>query len=138
MTGAVLAALIAVPAGFLVPAQGWSQAIEEIVVTARKKTESLQHVPLSISAFSADMIRERNIQNVYDVAKHTPNIVFDFPLFDRSAGPSYGPGRVSGNANQQGNPLQNQDRNNTNSQAFVLTPRRGTNYGVTLQWRFGQ
>ena len=73
MTGAVLAALIAVPGGLLVPAQGWSQAIEEIVVTARKKTESLQHVPLSISAFSADMIRERNIQNAYDIAKFTPN-----------------------------------------------------------------
>ncbi|MAF84775.1 MAG: hypothetical protein CL797_11840 [Chromatiales bacterium] len=47
--------------------------IEEIVVTARKKEESLQEVPLSISAFSSNQMRERGISNNYDVASFTPN-----------------------------------------------------------------
>ncbi|MCP4924622.1 MAG: TonB-dependent receptor [Gammaproteobacteria bacterium] len=47
--------------------------IEEIVVTARKKEESLQEVPLSISAFSSKQMRERGISNNYDVASFTPN-----------------------------------------------------------------
>ena len=32
--------------------------VEEIVVTARKRTETLQEIPISVSAFSADKISE--------------------------------------------------------------------------------
>jgi len=47
--------------------------LEEIVVTARKMEESLQEVPISISAFSGSQMRERGIQNNYDLAAFTPN-----------------------------------------------------------------
>lgn len=47
--------------------------VEEIVVTARKKEESLQEVPLSIAAFSGEQMRRRGISNNYDVAAFTPN-----------------------------------------------------------------
>ena len=47
--------------------------IEEITVTARKTEESLQDVPLSIAAFTAEQMRERGIFNNYDVATFTPN-----------------------------------------------------------------
>ena len=50
-----------------------AQAIEEIVVTARKKEESLQEVPISISAFSGEQMRERGISSNYEVASFTPN-----------------------------------------------------------------
>jgi iron complex outermembrane receptor protein len=46
---------------------------EEIVVTARKREESLQDVPISISAFTADQLRESGAVNNYDVALQTPN-----------------------------------------------------------------
>lgn len=46
---------------------------DEIVVTARKREERLQDVPISITAFTAEKLRERNIQNAYDLAAFTPN-----------------------------------------------------------------
>jgi len=47
--------------------------IEEIIVTARKTEESLQEVPISISAFTGEQLRERGIQDNYGVAAFTPN-----------------------------------------------------------------
>lgn len=51
-------------------------AVSEIIVTARKREERLQEVPLSITAFDADALKDRNIQSVYDVATFTPNFSF--------------------------------------------------------------
>ncbi len=48
-------------------------AREEIIVTARKREESLQEVPLSITALTSQGLRDRNIQNTYDLANATPN-----------------------------------------------------------------
>ncbi len=55
------------------PALVQAQSLEEIVVTARKKEESLQEVPISISAYSSEQMRERGISSNYDVASFTPN-----------------------------------------------------------------
>jgi outer membrane receptor protein involved in Fe transport len=52
-------------------------ALEEIVVTARKREESLQDVPLSITAFSGDTLEQRGIESIYDVARVTPNLSFN-------------------------------------------------------------
>jgi len=46
---------------------------EEIVVTARKREESLQEVPLSLTAFSAEQLQKTGATNNYDVALLTPN-----------------------------------------------------------------
>ncbi len=51
-------------------------ALEEIVVVARKREEKLQDVPISITAFTAQAIRDRNIQDSYDLAAFTPNFNF--------------------------------------------------------------
>lgn len=48
-------------------------AIEEIVVTARKRAESLQDVPLSVSVFSDQEIRSRGLTSDFDVANFTVN-----------------------------------------------------------------
>jgi len=50
----------------------YAQTIEEIVVTARKKEESLQDVPISIAAFTGEQMRQLGIRNNYDVAAFTP------------------------------------------------------------------
>lgn len=70
---ALLAPLMNITIITFFPALAQAQAIEEIVVTARKKEESLQEVPISISAFSGEQMRERGIQSNYDVASFTPN-----------------------------------------------------------------
>ncbi len=51
--------------------------IEEIVVTARKRDESIQETPLSIQAFSADAISDRGIDNIADLTKFTPGMSFN-------------------------------------------------------------
>ncbi len=46
---------------------------EEIVVTARKRTESLEDVPISITAFSADKLQAMGLGNNDDIATMTVN-----------------------------------------------------------------
>lgn len=48
-----------------------------IVVTARKIEESIQEVPISISAFSAEDISEKSIDDLEDVALLTPGLTFE-------------------------------------------------------------
>jgi iron complex outermembrane recepter protein len=51
--------------------------IEEIIVTTRKREESLQEIPLSITAFDSAALERNRIQNIEDLAKYTPGLVFD-------------------------------------------------------------
>ncbi|MCP5213693.1 MAG: TonB-dependent receptor [Pseudomonadales bacterium] len=53
-----------------------SIAIEEVVVTAQKRAESLQNVPIAITAFSGDKLREDDITNMQDIGNRTPGLVF--------------------------------------------------------------
>jgi iron complex outermembrane receptor protein len=46
----------------------------EIVVTAQKRAENVQDVPISISAFSGDTLERNNVVNVEGLAKVTPNL----------------------------------------------------------------
>ncbi len=50
--------------------------IEEVVVTAQKRAESLQDIPLAVSAFSGDQIREDGIASMEDIGSRTPGMVF--------------------------------------------------------------
>jgi outer membrane receptor protein involved in Fe transport len=56
---------------------GAFESLAEITVTARRREESLQEVPLSISAITADQIQRGGISGFGDVAKLTPGLVFD-------------------------------------------------------------
>lgn len=46
----------------------------DIVVTARKREESAQSIPLAISAFSGDAIAARGVQKIDGLATFTPNM----------------------------------------------------------------
>ena len=50
--------------------------LEEIVVTAQRRTEKLQDVPISISAFSSEQMDAQGVRNVDDIARLTPGITF--------------------------------------------------------------
>src|ERR1700676_5217302 len=43
--------------------------LEEIVVTARRREESSQSVPVAVTAFSQEELTERSVTTPYDVAK---------------------------------------------------------------------
>ena len=52
-------------------------SIEEIVVTARKRAESIQDVPLAVSAFSAADLVDAGFDDLSSVARFTPNLWFE-------------------------------------------------------------
>ena len=51
-----------------------SMEIEEIVVTAQKRTENLQDVPISIQTLGSQSIKELNLQNFKDYAAMLPSV----------------------------------------------------------------
>ncbi len=56
------------------PADEELGGIEEIVVTARRKTENQQDVPLSVSALTGDELTFNSVQDVQDIEKSVPGI----------------------------------------------------------------
>ena len=53
-----------------------SRLISEIVVTAQKREENLQDVPISITAFSADQLDARGVTGIKDLGPATPSLQF--------------------------------------------------------------
>jgi len=49
-------------------------ALEEVVVTARRREENLQQVPVSVANFSGAELEARSIQNIQDINVLTPNV----------------------------------------------------------------
>ena len=49
-------------------------AIEEILVTAQKRSESLQEVPIAISVFSSDSIDQTGVQELRELTEYIPNV----------------------------------------------------------------
>ena len=51
-----------------------SLQLEEVVVTAQKRTESLQDVPIAVTAISGDKIVQAGILNLEDLTTYVPNV----------------------------------------------------------------
>ncbi len=48
--------------------------LEEVVVTARRRSENLQTVPIAVSAFDADSLHQNQVNNLGDLQSHVPNL----------------------------------------------------------------
>lgn len=57
-------------------AEGSAGVLEEVIVTARKREESLQDTPISITAFSSSSMEEANMVDLRDIGKYTPGMSF--------------------------------------------------------------
>jgi len=68
----VAATLVAAPLGAFAQDTG----LEEIVVTAQRREQNLQEVPISVTAFSADALEKSNIRGATDYLAQTPNVSF--------------------------------------------------------------
>lgn len=68
----LLAAAIIAPI-YVVPVQA-EPMLEEVVVSARKRAESLEDSPISVKAFTEDAIRQAGIQTPQDFVNLTPNV----------------------------------------------------------------
>jgi outer membrane receptor protein involved in Fe transport len=53
-----------------------SVVLEEIIVTAQKRAESIQDVPIAVSAFSGAVLEEQRLDGAYDLQTAVPNLVF--------------------------------------------------------------
>jgi iron complex outermembrane receptor protein len=63
---AVMASVIASPVA--------AQSLEEVIVTATKRKESIQDVPLAITALSGDFVNKVNLDDVKDLVSYTPGV----------------------------------------------------------------
>ena len=53
-----------------------SAALEEIIVTAQKREQNQQEVPVSITALTAFELQSKGITTIVDLEKSTPNAQF--------------------------------------------------------------
>ena len=51
--------------------------LEEVIVTARNKAERLQDIPVAINAFSSTDIERSDMQDMRDVVRSSPGLVYD-------------------------------------------------------------
>lgn len=58
----------------VVQAQESTLALEEVIVTAQKREQTLQDVPISVSAFSTDRLEVMGIDELEDIAGKVPNL----------------------------------------------------------------
>lgn len=55
--------------------EDYVRQIEEVIVTAQKREQSLQDVPIAISAFNEDFLRDNQITDMQDLYLYTPGYV---------------------------------------------------------------
>ena len=55
-----------------------AQGIEEILVTAQKREQSLQDVPISISTFTGEFLEDSGIDTLQQLGQYTPNLSLAF------------------------------------------------------------
>ncbi len=74
-TGVSLIALMALSGP--VAAQNDDGVIEEVIVTAQKRAQSVQDVPIAMSVFDAAFTKRTNLDDVKDLVKFTPGVAGD-------------------------------------------------------------
>ena len=85
LTYAIMAALSAhAGASYAASDAGASSfAIEEVVVTATRRSESIQNVPITLQALTGETLAQINVQTLDDFVRYLPNVT----------APSNGPGQ---------------------------------------------
>ena len=70
----VYLSLLVSPISFSISSEEENQTLEEIVVTARKRQESLQDTPVAVTAFTGDELDQKGITNLVDLSGFAPNL----------------------------------------------------------------
>jgi len=77
LVAAIAASSVLAFPGLSAVAQETSLALEEVVVTARRREESLQDVPIAVTAFSADNLDNFGILNIGELAEQVPSVTLE-------------------------------------------------------------
>jgi iron complex outermembrane receptor protein len=74
--------------------------LQEVTVTAQRRAENIQNVPITIQALTGETLQQLNVQNFDDVVKYLPNVTIGGTGPGQSniymRGLSVGPGEVQG------------------------------------------
>ena len=70
-------AAVSIPTTALAAGQG-SRLIEEVMVTAQKREEDSQDIPIMISAFSGEKLDAMGVDSTADLQKITPGLTFTY------------------------------------------------------------
>ena len=54
---------------------GDQEGVTDIVVTAQRRSEKLQDVPIAISAFSSDQLRAQGVSSALEIGQFVPNLI---------------------------------------------------------------
>jgi outer membrane receptor protein involved in Fe transport len=75
-SGTLLAAAVAAAIAGNASAQDapTTGGLDEVTVMAQRREQSLQDVPIAISAFSTEQLTTRNIVDTYDLVRNVPNL----------------------------------------------------------------
>jgi outer membrane receptor protein involved in Fe transport len=68
---------------FLFPITLHAQALEEIVVTAQRREQSLQEVPISLEAYSGATLNEEGFRSIEDISNFSPSVEVDIRVQDQ-------------------------------------------------------
>jgi iron complex outermembrane receptor protein len=60
------------------------EGVETVTVTARRRVENVQKVPVAVTPFSGEKLIERNMKTVEDVARETPSLNIQSRILDTS------------------------------------------------------
>jgi iron complex outermembrane receptor protein len=75
-----IAMLLCIPAFAQTPAQvtgTGGNTLEEVIVTAQKREQNIQTVPIAISAFTTETLREKAVTDIHALSNLTPNVNLD-------------------------------------------------------------
>jgi outer membrane receptor protein involved in Fe transport len=61
----------------LIAVTGTSFAVEEITVTTRKREEKLQEIPIAVEALGQQLLQDRSVNDLTELARQSPSIQFD-------------------------------------------------------------
>ena len=71
LSQAVAAIVVSMSAGHVSAEQG---VMEEVVVTASKRSESMQDIPIAVQAMTENSLEEQNITSFEDYVKYLPSV----------------------------------------------------------------
>ncbi|MBT4523250.1 MAG: TonB-dependent receptor [Halieaceae bacterium] len=74
MKGLERALIVVGIAGTLIAKGAFAAELEEVIVTAQKRAQSMQDVPISLNAVTGESIRNKGMQNMEDLAVGVPNL----------------------------------------------------------------
>ncbi len=77
LTLLVTTTALPLPVVWAAPQEREADGLAEVVVTARKAAESLQDVPISVEAFTAERLEQIGARNAFDIVALTPNLVIE-------------------------------------------------------------